>query len=880
MRQLLLLAINIEDLMIGFALGIILTIIFDLALLKIKKNRLKEENHSLFSSLRMIEHFQGLVYQCQIDEFWTMNYMSQGSFALLGYRNDQIIDNQEISFRDIIHPDYRDEVDKVFGDAINHHQDVTVEYLIITKDNQEKWVREEAYIVYDEDQKPVCIEGFIYEIGFEKDVLKSLHQIRRQYDTLFNGLDMPLIVVTKDQIIDVNPSALAFFRATSKNDLLSKQPLDLIGERYHELYHENFKRIQETKTGNLSTHYPLKRCDGTKVMANIEGVPFFEDGEMTINILLVEKSDDVSFDQPLVVSDRHHNDLLLYMQEGLAVFTLMPEVTDAKLSYANRNFSYLLYGDYRHLTYQTLTSLFTSLKLDDLVQILSAKIDEPIKKEIFLESQRKYLRMQFYYNLETDLIIQITDITQEKSLYQQYQEEKAALDQILESTDTMIWVWDLENDSIEIDQRTYDKLGYGDQLKITKPTEILDYFHEDDRIIFQHQLDAYFNQEIPYFSVEIRMKDASNQYHWWMVRGRATKLKDDYPTKISGTFQDITIHKQKEEEIKYLVLHDQLTDLYNFRAYTDKMISLDQDQYWPISLAIVDVNGLKVFNDALSHSTGDELLVKTAKVMKRFVGEKDFLARIGGDEFIMIMPNTPLGQAEARFIKIEEALSKEMVHQIPISISYGVDVKFNDRFTLHQIKDMADSKMYQQKFSGKDTRLQILDQIRHQFFSINVFEGKVVTMVHQLAMKFVEELKLDQETVNVVDIASQYYNIGIFSIRQSVFNDQRTFKRYEEIEYRKHVETGYRIMLATYRHERIALAILHHHEKYDGSGYPAKIKGNQIPIASRIISILATYSRRTLLNEDENDIIAYIVAEKHHSFDPELVDRFISMIQY
>jgi len=243
------------------------------------------------------------------------------------------------------------------------------------------------------------------------------------------------------------------------------------------------------------------------------------------------------------------------------------------------------------------------------------------------------------------------------------------------------------------------------------------------------------------------------------------------------------------------------------------------------------------------------------------------------------MPNTPLKDAEERFLMIHKALKQQRVSDIPISVYYGIEVKFNQPFILHQIKDMADSKMYKQKFKGKDTRLSILEQISDHFFKTNQFEQKVVDKTHEYAIKLGKNIGLDLETLSILDVASQYYNIGIFSIRQDVIKDDRSFKQYEEIEYRKHVENGYRIMLATYRNERIAMAILHHHEKYNGQGYPSQLKSKKIPIASRIISICATYARFALLKQSNHEIINYIQKERGVSFDPELVDAFTKVIQ-
>ena len=103
---------------------------------------------------------------------------------------------------------------------------------------------------------------------------------------------------------------------------------------------------------------------------------------------------------------------------------------------------------------------------------------------------------------------------------------------------------------------------------------------------------------------------------------------------------DITERKQKEKQIKYLLYRDQLTDLYNRRFFEEKMESLNQKSKLPISIIMADVNGLKIINDTYGHSTGDELLVKTAELLKEVMRSEDIIARTGGDEFVILLLET------------------------------------------------------------------------------------------------------------------------------------------------------------------------------------------------------------------------------------------------
>jgi diguanylate cyclase (GGDEF)-like protein/PAS domain S-box-containing protein len=873
----------LEIQILGLAIGVILGLLISLIILGLiwKNNQTKKDDSiSEFSPLRMVENFDGMAYNCKIDKDWTMNYVSSNAYKVIGYTASELVDNRLISYNEIIHPDFRDFVRLKFEDAIKNHLDLKIDYKIATKKGEERWVREESSIVYDHYGQAKSIDGFIYDIESEKNIIYNTNIYKMRYQMLFEGLDFPVIIIKNDTIVEVNSSTLRFFNAKSTKDMVGNKVSNFISEDYHEFFKKRVQRMYETKTPNLAANYQLKTCDGKEITCLVDANPFFEDGEMYISAILFEKDNQTLLNQKLKKTNKRNRDLIFFLQEGLGVFQQFAEEEDAKLIFANQKFSTYLTGQFQDMIYQKFSDIFSLLLNHRIKDIFALNQEKSIRQEIHHPSLDTYLELVFYKNVEHEIVVQIRDITKEKRLIEQYLSEKKRIDDILDATDTMIWNWDLDEKKMIYDQSVYEKLGYSrDDFDIQNPEKIMNIFHPEDKELVSEQIDAYFEQKIPYISVEARIREKSGNYRWFMVRGRAIHLKDNYPTMISGTFQDITHHKKKDEAIRFLSLHDQLTKVFNYRAYQQKLKAIDIEDNLPISVVLVDVNGLKVFNDALGHVRGDELLIKTADLIQSEIREDDIIARIGGDEFIILMPKTPIEKAESMFKLIDKKIRKIRVADIPISVSYGIEEKFNNRFSLFQIKDMADSKMYKHKFAGTDNRLSILEKIRNHFFEENPFEGKVVNYTHKLSLKLAKKLRLDFDTLKVVEVASEYYNIGIFSVRKEVFNDKREFEKFAEIEYRKHVENGYRIMVATYRDDRIALAILYHHEKYNGKGYPAMLKGKQIPITSRIISIAATYARKHLLNESDQMIFNYLNQEKGVSFDPELTEKFIDMIK-
>ena len=146
--------------------------------------------------------------------------------------------------------------------------------------------------------------------------------------------------------------------------------------------------------------------------------------------------------------------------------------------------------------------------------------------------------------------------------------------------------------------------------------------------------------------------------------GKVIRYVNAYNTSIPNTnlqistVMDVTEQKQKENEIRYMSLHDVLTGLPNRRYLEQKLKELDHEQYYPLVIAMLDFDGLKILNDAYGHEEGDQVLINIANHLNQYKRPLDFVARSGGDEFVVICPNTSANQFEelrVNFLKFIES---------------------------------------------------------------------------------------------------------------------------------------------------------------------------------------------------------------------------------
>ncbi|GAA0103817.1 hypothetical protein UT300013_04390 [Paraclostridium sordellii] len=170
---------------------------------------------------------------------------------------------------------------------------------------------------------------------------------------------------------------------------------------------------------------------------------------------------------------------------------------------------------------------------------------------------------------------------------------------------------------------------------------------------------------------------------------------------IVGVARDMTKRKELEDMLTQMSYTDKLTGLYN-RAYFEEQINkLDDNGYYPLTLIMGDLNGLKAVNDNLGHLEGDKLLVEIAKVLKGSCRKEDLVFRWGGDEFIILLPNSDykLGKEICNRIKLNCKNTDKT--PIPLSISLGVSTKINKQKDIDEILKQAEDMMYIEKLKTK-----------------------------------------------------------------------------------------------------------------------------------------------------------------------------------
>jgi len=352
------------------------------------------------------------------------------------------------------------------------------------------------------------------------------------------------------------------------------------------------------------------------------------------------------------------------------------------------------------------------------------------------------------------------------------------------------------------------------------------------------------------------------------------------------SIRDITEQKKAEEKIKYMSFHDALTDLYNRAFFEEELKRLNNPRNYPLTVIMADINGLKLVNDTLGHNKGDELLKDLAKVLKSVVRKGEIIARIGGDEFAIILPHCDENVAEAFLNRFRVACKKHNnKSQLKISIALGYATQSGQYRDIKEILKEADENMYSEKLSDTSSKEKyIIETIKTVLAIRDPHTEDHAERLQNLAEALGRDIKLPESGLNKLRLLSLLHDIGKIGTPDNIlFKPGKLTEKEWEI-MKKHTEDGYKMAKNIPQLLPIAKEILHHHERWDGKGYPEGLKAKEIPILSRIISIIDAYdamindrpyrkamSKEKAIQELKNNIGT--------QFDPELVERFLKILK-
>ena len=352
-----------------------------------------------------------------------------------------------------------------------------------------------------------------------------------------------------------------------------------------------------------------------------------------------------------------------------------------------------------------------------------------------------------------------------------------------------------------------------------------------------------------------------------------------------------------------LALTDPLTGLGNHRHFHERLqndLDKAQDEGFALTLVLLDIDNFKQINDRYGHPTGDKVLAQVAARLRQ--GGEAF--RLGGDEFALLLPRRDEheGLSIARSI-IERMSETEVEVGEVLSMSAGVATYPQHGVERSELVRVADSALYLAKDQGKNTvrvyrpdvielaelrrlaegpdraaRLRAAASLAHAVDARDAYTGSHSYMVGELAARVARRMDLDSESIELTRLAGSLHDLGKLAIPEEILRKPGPLNEAERLVLERHPQIGYR-MLDSLGVEPVATWVLHHHERWDGRGYPEQKAGDDIPLGARILFVADAYDAMTTdrvyrgrLSHDR--AIAELERCAGTQFDPDVVAAF------
>jgi diguanylate cyclase (GGDEF)-like protein len=329
---------------------------------------------------------------------------------------------------------------------------------------------------------------------------------------------------------------------------------------------------------------------------------------------------------------------------------------------------------------------------------------------------------------------------------------------------------------------------------------------------------------------------------------------------------------------------DALTGLYNRHFFKSHLAAENLKGNAEFAMLMADINGLKLVNDAFGSDYGDRYMVEVSRIIKEIMPRESVCARWGGDEFAILIPGADRKRAEQYAAKIRKQFARTQTAELSMSLAFGWDSNTDRENDLFKLLTNAEDAMIRDKIlESESTRSSMIIAILHTLHEKNPREEAHSRRVSELCYRMGVALGLSDKELHDLKVIGLLHDIGKIAIDENILNKPGKLVYEEWLEIKRHPEIGHRILSGAPEMREYAHIILCHHERPDGKGYPNGLYSEDIPLYSKLVSIIDSYDAMTCERPYRKTLSAEDAAEEliRHSgtqFDGDLVKLFVEKV--
>ncbi|MDE7178061.1 MAG: HD domain-containing protein [Lachnospiraceae bacterium] len=383
--------------------------------------------------------------------------------------------------------------------------------------------------------------------------------------------------------------------------------------------------------------------------------------------------------------------------------------------------------------------------------------------------------------------------------------------------------------------------------------------------------------------VELRNTNTNQRFAWenpGNVGARTyqcdfTCLKDEKGKSIGH----LLVMKNMETE------RDMLTQLYSKNSFYTEMDKVLAKRVYPVTVVVCNTNGIGLVNDVYGWKKGNELLRQAADLLRENLPQTAILARLADGDMAAAFPEVEQEYAERLFENIKEQYRQANDTGISTDIEYGIAVIRDEAKSLDEaLKEAGDSMSTKKLMNQSSQKSSLLDSLTQTLTESDYETEEHVERTREMAIRLGRAMRLSDGDLGKLALLAVLHDIGKIAIPHAILLKPGKLTAEEWEVMKTHTEKGYRIASASKELQPIGQYILHHHERWDGGGYPGGLAGEEIPLLSRIITIVDSHDvmvhdRPYHKAMNEEDAEAELRRCAGTQFDPQLVEAFLEVLK-